>query len=84
MHLSSFKMIPRETINQLHYKESNRDKSSLSNMLDLVEIGEPANLYQTGFLCNKWQQFSNQIPSNLDLARFHIIQLERSVLKLCN
>jgi len=54
MHLSSLKMIPRETIHQLHYKESNRDKSSLSNMLDLVEIGEPADLCQTGFLCNKW------------------------------
>ena len=52
MHLSSLKMIPRETINQHHYKESNRDKSSLSNMLDLVEISEPANLCQTGFLCN--------------------------------
>ena len=50
MHLSSLKMIPRETI----YKESNRDKSSLSNMLDLVEIGEPANLCQLSFLCNKW------------------------------
>ena len=32
MHLSSLKMIPRETIIQLHDKESNCDKSSLSNM----------------------------------------------------
>ena len=41
------KMTSRETI-KLRYKGSNRDKTSLSNMKELVEISTPVNFYQIG------------------------------------